>query len=71
MLLGTFQSSVHIYSQLLIHAVFDDTEYSLVTVCTFKAFHLNFPNVLVAYLTVLQDTAGDTVHGTGISEKAV
>lgn len=40
------------------------------TVCTFKAFHLNFPNILVAYLTVL-DVAGGTVNDTGISEKAV
>lgn len=71
MLLETFPSAVHIYSQFLIHhALFDDTE-SLVTVCTFKAFHLNFPNVLVAYLTVLRDAAVGTVNGTGISEKAV
>lgn len=69
MLLETFQSAVQIYSQLLIYALFDGTECSLV--CTFKAFHLNFPNVLVAYLTVLQDAAGGTVNGTGISEKAV
>lgn len=71
MLLETFQSAVQIYSQVLIHALFDGTEYSLVTLCTLKAFHLNFPRVLVAYLTVLQDAAGGTVNGTGISEKAV
>lgn len=71
MLLETFQSAVQIYSQFLIHALFDDTESSLVTVKTFKAFHLNFPNVLVAYLTELQDVAGGTFNGIGISEKAV
>lgn len=41
------------------------------TVGTFKAFHLNFPNGLLAYLPELQDAAGGTVNGTGISEKAV
>lgn len=70
MLLETFRSAVQIYCQFLIHVLFDDTESSLVTVCTFKAFHLNFPNILVAYLTVL-DVAGGTVNDTGISEKAV